>query len=156
MGFDSSRAIPTAHPAVAQDLPAPTAALPMPARPTSTAAAAIELVASKTRAAEAARRRLDQAKFTTDVKDLELRLAIIDDRFERLATRPEDLYDDWRRDTVGRIRALAQQARRLEESGALEPHLRDRVAALLLTLRHRLGALDARRTALHPHGRRGR
>ncbi|MFD5864751.1 hypothetical protein ACFWGP_07365 [Agromyces sp. NPDC127015] len=135
MGFDSSRTVPTSA----------------PARPTTTAA---ELAATEARQAATVRRRADLTRFAADVKGLELRLALIDDRFERLASRPDELYQDWRRDLVGRIRSLAQKAAVLEAADDLEPHHRDRVAALLLTIRHRLGALDARHAARQ--GRRGR
>ena len=90
---------------------------------------------------------IDRPTFFADMKALELRLAIIDDRFERLACRPDEVYQDWRRDTVTKIRALAVRARMLEEAHDLERHHRDRVAALLLTLKHRVGALDARHAA---------
>ncbi|GAA1814495.1 hypothetical protein [Agromyces neolithicus] len=59
----------------------------------------------------AAKHHVDRPTFFADVKALELRLAIIDDRFERLACRPEEVYQDWRRDTVTKIRALAVRAR---------------------------------------------
>lgn len=124
MGLDSSRTVPTS-PATAPAL-----------------------------LAAAARARLAHARFAADVEELELRLAIIDDRFDRLAARPDELYQSWRRDLVGRIRSLAQKAGDLEAAESLEPHRRDRVAALLLTLRHRLGALDARHAALRERGRR--
>lgn len=129
MGFDSSRTVPTVR----------------PARSTADVA---ELAASEARRAAGARRRADLTRFSADVKELELRLALIDDRFERLAARADEPYQDWRRDLVGRIRSLAQKASELDGARALEPHHRDRVAALLLTLRHRLGAVDARHAAL--------
>ena len=131
MGFDSSRTVPTA-----------------PTTP------AIELAVTSARLAGAARDRLEHSRFFADVNELELRLAIIDDRFERLAARPDEPYQAWRRDLVGRIRSLAQKAGDLEAALVLEPHHRDRVAALLLTLRHRLGALDARNAALLDRRRR--
>ncbi|WP_022888589.1 hypothetical protein [Agromyces italicus] len=109
---------------------------------------AAELVATAARLAATPRHRADVARFIADVESLELRLAIIDDRFERFASRPDEDYRVWRRDLVGRLRSLAAKAGELEAAGALEPRHRDRVAALLLTLRHRLGAVDARRSAL--------
>lgn len=129
MGFDSSRTVPTAP-------------------RTRTTPTAGELAAASARLEAAAHRRLEHARFFADVKELELSLAIIDDRFDRLAARPDEHYQDWRRDLVGRIRSIAQKAGELEAADALEPHHRDRVAALLLTLRHRLGALDARHAVL--------
>ena len=69
----------------------------------------------------ASRRRADRARLLDDVQDLELRLAIIDDRFERLAARPDDQYRGWRADLVGRIRTTATRAAGLDARGALEP-----------------------------------
>ncbi|MFE6965517.1 hypothetical protein ACFVAJ_10400 [Agromyces sp. NPDC057679] len=135
MGFDSSRTVSTA----------PT---------TRTTTSAIELAVTSARLATAARERLEHSRFFADVNELELRLAIIDDRFERLAARPDEPYQAWRRDLVGRIRSLAQKAGDLEAALVLESHHRDRVAALLLTLRHRLGVLDARHAALLDRRRR--
>ena len=91
--------------------------------------------------------RIDRPRFLADINDLELRLAIIDDRFERLASRSDDAYQGWRRDTVTKARELALRARALEDAGDLEVHHRRRVAALLVTLRSRVGALDARHAA---------
>lgn len=135
MGFDSSRPVPTVSPA-------------------RTTSSATELAEAPARLAAAARSRLELSRFFAEVKELELRLAIIDDRFERLAARPEEPYQAWRRDLVGRIRSIAQKARDLEAALLLEAHLRDRVAALLLTLRHRLGVVDARHAALLERRRR--
>ncbi|MFF2494192.1 hypothetical protein [Agromyces sp. NPDC058064] len=112
-----------------------------------------ELGATSARLAAAARIRLEHSRFFAEVKELELRLAIIDDRFERLAARPDEPYQAWRRDLVARIRSLAAKAGDLEAALLLEAHHRDRVAALLLTLRHRLGVLDARHRALHERRR---
>ncbi|GAA1789459.1 hypothetical protein [Agromyces lapidis] len=139
MGFDSSRTVPTAPPAHV---------------PSTATAAALELAVTSARLTVAARDRLERTRFLSDVKELELRLAIFDDRFERLAARPDEPYQAWRRDLVGRIRSLAQKAADLEAAALLEPHHRDRVAALLLTLRHRLEALDARHAALFERRRR--
>lgn len=135
MGFDSSRTVPTAPPARRMS-------------------SSTELGAASARTAAAARIRLEHSRFFAEVKELELRLAIIDDRFERLAARPDEPYQAWRRDLVGRIRSLAQKAGDLEAALLLEAHHRDRVAALLLTLRHRLGVLDARHAALLERRRR--
>src|SRR5688572_7077750 len=97
---------------------------------------------------------VDRPRFFADVNQLELRLAIIDDRFDRLASRSDEIYQDWRRDTVTKARELALRARALEDVGGLESHHRRRVAALLVTIRARVVALDARRTVLMD--RRGR
>lgn len=86
---------------------------------------------------------IDRQQFFADVQALELRLAIIDDRFERLAARPDDAYQTWRRDTVTRLRSLADRAGALEAHGALDTHQRRRVAALLTVLRRRVHGLDA-------------
>lgn len=87
---------------------------------------------------------IDRPQFFADVQALELRLAIIDDRFERLAARPDDAYQDWRRDTVIRLRSIAGRAGVLEAAGALETHRKRHVAALLTVLSHRLAQLDER------------
>jgi hypothetical protein len=87
---------------------------------------------------------IDRPQFFADVKALELRLAIIDDRFERLASRPDDAYQTWRRDTVTRLRSLAIRAGALEAHAAIEAHHRRRVAALLTVLRRRIAQLDER------------
>jgi hypothetical protein len=86
---------------------------------------------------------IDRPQFFADVQALELRLAIIDDRFERLAARPDDAYQAWRRDTVTRLRSDADRAGPLVAHDALESHLRRRVAALLTVLRRRIHGLDA-------------
>jgi hypothetical protein len=88
--------------------------------------------------------RIDRAQFLDDVQALELRLAIIDDRFERLAARPDDAYQAWRRDTVARVRLLADRAGVLDASGALDAHRRRHVVALLTMLRRRIVQLDER------------
>lgn len=88
--------------------------------------------------------RIDRAQFFDDVQALELRLAIIDDRFERLAARPDDAYQAWRRDTVARVRSLADRAGALDAGGALDPHRRRHVVALLTLLRRRIVQLDER------------
>ncbi|WP_139416180.1 hypothetical protein [Agromyces laixinhei] len=98
--------------------------------------------------ADASERRIERARFVADINDLELRLAIIDDRFERLASRSDERYQDWRRDTATKCRDLAIRARSLEDDGRLEAHLRRQVAAVLVTIRARVAALDARRSAL--------
>lgn len=87
---------------------------------------------------------IDRAQFLADVQALELRLAILDDRFERLAARPDDAYQAWRRDTVTRLRSIADRAGALEAGGGLEPHRRRHVAALLTVLRRRIVQLDER------------
>ncbi|MFD1574261.1 hypothetical protein ACFSEO_08965 [Agromyces cerinus subsp. nitratus] len=91
---------------------------------------------------------IERARFFANVNDLELRLAIIDDRFERLASRSDEHYQDWRRDTVTKARDLAIRARSLEDAGRLEAHHRRRVAAVLVTIRARVVALDERRSRL--------
>lgn len=88
--------------------------------------------------------RVDRPQFFADVQALELRLAIIDDRFERLAARPEDAYRAFRRDTVSRLRSVADRAGVLEAAGTLEPHRRRHVAAVLTLLRQRIVQLDER------------
>lgn len=95
---------------------------------------------------------IDRAQFAADVRALELRLAIIDDRFERLASRPHDAYQDWRRDTVTRLRSVADRAGLLEGRGALDQHQHRHVAAVLTVLRRRLTQLDERH-ATHGDGR---
>lgn len=85
----------------------------------------------------------ERARFFADVNDLELRLAIIDDRFDRLASRPDEAFQSFRVDTLGRMRSIALRAREFEQGEALEPHHRRRVAALLVAIRHRVGALEA-------------
>lgn len=87
---------------------------------------------------------IDRTQFLDDLQALELRLAIIDDRFERLAARPDDAYQAWRRDTVTRLRSLADRASALDTAGALDPHRRRHVAALLTMLRRRIVELDER------------
>ena len=91
---------------------------------------------------------IERARFFANINDLELRLAIIDDRFERLASRGDEHYQDWRRDTVTKARDLAIRARSLEDASRLEEHHRRHVAAVLVTIRARVVALDARRSAL--------
>jgi hypothetical protein len=97
---------------------------------------------------------LERRRFVADLNALELRLAIIDDRFERLAARPERDYREWRADTVARMRALAEQAGRLQRAASLQASQRDRVAAVLATLRHRLAAIERRRAAATGEPRR--
>ena len=91
---------------------------------------------------------VDRPQFFADVRMLELRLAIIDDRFDRLAARPDDAYRDWRRDTVTRLRSVADRAGVLEAHGLLETHQRRHVAAMLTVLRRRIAQLDARHATL--------
>lgn len=107
-----------------------------------TARAAINLGLSS------AARNEDRAPLLDDINALELRLALIDDRFERLAGRGDDQYQAWRRDTVTKTRDLAVRARAHEVDGLIEAHHRRRVAALLVTIRARIVALDERRAAL--------
>ena len=90
----------------------------------------------------------DRVRFADDVNQLELRLAIIDDRFERLASRPDDAYRAFRRDTLARLRDLAARAHLLETERKIGPGERRRVAALLVALRARVVALDARHDEL--------
>ncbi|WP_159600099.1 hypothetical protein [Agromyces humi] len=87
---------------------------------------------------------IDRPQFLADVQALELRLAIIDDRFDRLAARPDDAYQAWRRDTVTRLRSIADRAGALDVDGELEPHRRRHVVALLTVLRRRIVQLDER------------
>jgi hypothetical protein len=86
----------------------------------------------------------DRSQFSADVRALELRLAILDDRFERLAARPDDAYQAWRRDTMSRLRSVAGRAAVLDVSGVLEPHQRRHVAAVIIVLRRRIAQLDTR------------
>ena len=102
-----------------------------------------------------AARNADRARLLDDINALELRLALIDDRFERLASRGDDQYQAWRRDTVTKTRDLAVRARTLEVDGLIEAHHRRRVAALLVTIRARIVALDERRVALRDRRPRG-
>lgn len=97
---------------------------------------------------------VDRPQFFADIRSLELRLAIIDDRFDRLAARPDDAYQDWRRDTVTRLRSLADRAGVLDAHGILELHQRRHVAALLTVLRRRIEHLDERHATYRD--RRGR
>ncbi|GAA1938938.1 hypothetical protein [Agromyces allii] len=90
----------------------------------------------------------ERARLLDDINALELRLALIDDRFERLARRGDDPYQAWRRDTVTKTRDLAVRARSLEVDGLIEAHHRHRVAAVLVTIRARIVALDERRAVL--------
>ncbi|QEO14912.1 hypothetical protein FLP10_11170 [Agromyces intestinalis] len=89
----------------------------------------------------------ERRRLLADVLALELRLAIIDDRFDRLACRPEAPYREWRRDTVDRAEALAARASRLAAAGALTVGDRSRAGALLVGLRERIARLDARHAA---------
>ncbi|WP_136709628.1 hypothetical protein [Agromyces sp. H66] len=100
--------------------------------------------------------RVDRPQFFADVQALELRLAIIDDRFERLAARSDDAYRAWRRDTVTRLRSLADRAGALEAAGALDPHRRRHVAAILTLLRQRIVQLDERHARYRDRRGRGR
>ncbi|GAA1939127.1 hypothetical protein GCM10009717_01880 [Agromyces allii] len=104
-------------------------------------------MAQQLRAAGVSRHQVDRTAFFADVAALELRLAIIDDRFERLACRPDGPYQDWRRDTLTKVRAIASRARVLEEARDLEAHHRRRVAALLMAMSRRLESLDVRHAA---------
>lgn len=92
---------------------------------------------------------IERRRFVADLKALELRLAILDDRFDRLAARPDPQFREWRDDTVARMRMLADRARRLQQVASLSTSQRDRAAAVLATLRHRLGAMERRRRASH-------
>lgn len=87
---------------------------------------------------------IDRQQFRIDVQALELRVAIIDDRFDRLAARPDDAYQEWRRDTVRRLRSVASRASQLEQAGALDESHRRRIAATLTVLRQRIAQLDLR------------
>lgn len=87
---------------------------------------------------------IDRPQFFADVQALELRLAIIDDRFDRLAARPDDDYQAFRRDTLTRMRSLADRAGSLEAAGQLDAHRRRHVAALLTMVRRRMAQLDER------------
>ncbi|GAA1511106.1 hypothetical protein BJ978_001556 [Agromyces terreus] len=99
----------------------------------------------------AARRQIaERDRFLADLGDLELRLAIIDDRFERLASRPAAMFRSFRDDTVNRVRAIASRAAQLERRGVLTPQHRSRAAALCIALKHRVGCLDARHAQHHP------
>ncbi|WP_395245548.1 hypothetical protein ACGGZK_06965 [Agromyces sp. MMS24-K17] len=86
---------------------------------------------------------VDRPAFFDDLRALELRLAIIDDRHDRLARRSDPAYQAWRRDTVGRVQSLAARAARLQAAGDLPAHHVRRVAAVLATLRNRVAGLDA-------------
>ncbi|UOE42902.1 hypothetical protein [Agromyces larvae] len=89
----------------------------------------------------------ERRRLHADVQALELRVAIIDDRFDRLACRPDGPYREWRRDTVDRADALAGRAKRLAAAGALTVGDRSRAGALLVALRERIARLDARHAA---------
>ncbi|MFB9308627.1 hypothetical protein BJY17_001906 [Agromyces hippuratus] len=91
---------------------------------------------------------IERARFFADLNDLELRLAVIDVRFERFATLSDENFQSWRRDTASKARSLATRAHSFEDVGRLEPHHRRRVAAVLVTIRSRVGALDERRREL--------
>ncbi|MGR0319434.1 hypothetical protein [Agromyces sp. ZXT2-3] len=91
---------------------------------------------------------IDRTAFLADVQALELRLAIIDDRFDRLAARPDDAYRDFRRDTLARMRSVADRAGALEAAGQLDPNRRRHVAAVLTVLQRRMAQMDARH-AMH-------
>lgn len=91
---------------------------------------------------------IDRNQFLADVQALELRLAIIDDRFDRLAARPDDAYRDFRRDTLTRMRSVADRAGVLEAAGQLDPHRRRHVAAVLTVVQRRMAQMDARH-AIH-------
>lgn len=97
---------------------------------------------------DASERGIQRARFFADLNEFELRIAIIDDRFERFARLSDERFQSWRRDTVSQARDLADRARSLEDAGRLELHHRRRVAAVLVTIRARVGALDARRSEL--------
>ncbi|MFF2371649.1 hypothetical protein [Agromyces sp. NPDC058110] len=84
----------------------------------------------------------DREQFFADVQALELRLAIIDDRFERLAARPDDAFQAFRRDTLTRMRSVAERARALEVAGHLAVERRRHVAAVLTLVRRRVAQLD--------------
>ncbi len=92
--------------------------------------------------------RIDRTQFLADVQALELRLAIIDDRFDRLAARPDDAYREFRRDTLTRMRSVAERAGALEAAGQLDPQRRRHVAAVLTVVQRRMAQMDARH-ALH-------
>lgn len=109
---------------------------------------------ARLRAAGVPAARVDRPQFVADVQALELRLAIIDDRFDRLAARPDDAYRAWRRDTVSRLRSVAERAGTLEAAGTMEPHRRRHVAAVLTLLRRRIVQLDERHAMYRD--RRGR
>ncbi|QAY72998.1 hypothetical protein ET445_06210 [Agromyces protaetiae] len=90
----------------------------------------------------------ERRRFLSEIGELELRLAVIDDRFEALARRAGEAYGIWRGDTLGRAQRLASRAAQLERAGCLAPGERQRVAALLVTLRKRIEALDLRHDEL--------
>lgn len=85
----------------------------------------------------------DREQFFADLQELELRIAIIDDRFERLAARPDDEFQAFRRDTLTRMRSVAVRARALEVAGQLVVERRRHVAAVLTLVRRRVTQLDA-------------
>ncbi|GAA1058555.1 hypothetical protein GCM10017608_35440 [Agromyces luteolus] len=91
---------------------------------------------------------IDRTQFLADVQALELRLAIIDDRFDRLAARPDDAYREFRRDTLTRMRSVADRAGALEAAGRLDQHRRRHVAAVLTVVQRRMAQMDARH-AMH-------
>ncbi|BDZ64116.1 hypothetical protein [Agromyces mangrovi Wang et al. 2018] len=104
-------------------------------------------------AADADRRRVPGAplprgirdQFFADVQEHELWLLVLDDRLDRLAARPEQAFQTFRHDTVLCVQTLAAQASTLDAAGALDPHQRRRVAALLTVMRRRIALLDERR-----------
>lgn len=85
---------------------------------------------------------VDRAGFFDDLRALELRLAIIDDRHDRLARRAEAAYQTWRRDTVARLQSLAARAGRLQAADDLPAHHARRVGAVLSSVRGRVESLD--------------
>lgn len=85
----------------------------------------------------------EREQFFADLQALELRIAIIDDRFERLAARPDDDFQAFRRDTLTRMQSVAARARALEVAGHLTVDRRRHVAAVLTLVRRRVTQLDA-------------
>lgn len=85
----------------------------------------------------------EREQFFADLQALELRIAIIDDRFERLAARPDDEFQAFRRDTLTRMQSVAARARALEVAALLTVERRRHVAAVLTLVRRRVTQLDA-------------
>lgn len=117
--------------------------LAVPAAPPAASALETRLAAALPTAAA----RHARARFDADLGTLELRITMIDARFERLACRPAEAYARWRDDTAARMRHVAAHAGELDRDGGLEPEERRRIAAALTTLRHALGRLDRRHAA---------
>ncbi|WP_394553215.1 hypothetical protein ACDF64_02470 [Agromyces sp. MMS24-JH15] len=108
---------------------------------------AVPRAGSRHRYDTAAADRAAITRFLDDLAALELRLAMVGDRSDRLAGLPARSYDAWRRDTVGQAQGLAARAKELDATGAITADLRRRVGAALVGVRQHVHAIDARRAA---------